>query len=194
MNQKLILACATVGVVTSFAHAGTPLLTDTSVAFHNAIFLFDNNGSGDPYTEFLPAVQKGEHVTNLGLSDPPEPDHSGARNALIGLLDEGDLQGVVVAMNFDSAKGAIGHSFFDVFHSNEADLIQALNNGDASAVTSFFLQNNPAFCDGSVRGQMVGFTDGQPLGIYQLNAVPEPASMAALGLGAIVLIRRKRSS
>lgn len=57
---------------------------------------------------------------------------------------------------------------------------QAFGNVDASKITKVWL--------------WVGGERGQDLAVTSFEAVPEPASMAALGLGALGLLRRRRKA
>jgi len=128
----------------------------------------------------LPAIQHFEFA--------PSTDHQ----IFLGETVDGHLA-ISIAGGFEAR--AHDSTFQDLFGYDEGVLIGLLRNADQKGIAGF--------CDGSVMpATLVGFCDGsvfefstgEKIGSVSItNApVPEPASLSALGLGALVLIKRRR--
>jgi hypothetical protein len=171
-------------------------------AFASADFSFDFNtvisgdtpGGSAPWAN-LSGTQNGDDVDFvLTFNASADPDTASEFLGALDLAYDGDLSGSTMV---ESEAGIVGYSVGD--HTN-ASL-------DFSAIVDF---NNPNNGDRVMRGDSVSFTltdvDADLFTNFLLHiqgtgvdgegsskvSVPEPASMAALGMGALGLLARRR--
>jgi hypothetical protein len=113
-----------------------------------------------------------------------------------------DAEGVVVTLNSEAAAAAENKTFEDYFGQSEQQLVDAIilsTSGQdftiidpgLAIVGGFLNTNEDKFVDYNLAaGRVMKFSEGTDIGSFQ--AVPEPATMAALGLGVAALARRRR--
>ena len=112
--------------------------------------------------------------------------------------------GVVVGLNSASTPAATRASFESTFGTSESSIVSALQgvySGDYSTLlasintlNSFANANLDKLPIGLAGGSLLAFSDGVPVGTVNAAPVPEPATLAALGLGAAALLRRRRKA
>lgn len=186
----------------------------------NLLMVEDNAGGGGSVTWAFTA--EGESTTLL--SNPFPSDFPVTSSLLIGLVQDldGDPSGqkhVVLFMNDDAASNVQHIAWGTIFTTTLepqliADIELATSGQDweiiqpgldgvwefAQAAKSARVgpggQEGSAWFDMEGGFSLVAFSDGQTIGsgTSYNSVVPEPASLAALGVGALALIRRKRRS
>lgn len=106
--------------------------------------------------------------------------------AIIGVLrgNEGSFDG----QSWDRAFNASGNG------PTEDEFIAAMGDGSVAPnpdLLTTFVNTHSDMIFGSPHLSMFGFSDGHNVGTF--DAVPEPGSMALLGLGAVAFLRKRRS-
>lgn len=176
-----------------------------TVELHNSIFGYSAPGAAAPTPLLLDAViAPGLYSTTADVTGDAT-SYLSYTYTLFSTYVSGGVEGVVVGLNATSAATATagaGLSFTSVFgaatsesslvtaidmlHSNPTDFVSGLT------LLSFYNANKSKFLVGVTPGTLVGFSNGHNVGTIVAAPVPEPAPMAALGLGCIALVRRRR--
>ncbi|GIK33152.1 MAG: PEP-CTERM sorting domain-containing protein [Fimbriimonadaceae bacterium] len=185
------------------------------VASSQAIVAFSNFGAGDSYNvssgwSLLSGGFGSQFVSHQFVSGASGSLESievafghvdGTNDYSVSLRDDSsDAPGSYITTWSGIAAGAFGAGDPPIFLPNGFPSI-VLSSG-----TKYWVEVKPT-TDGTWGGwnfndqgdtRLTSFNDGAPsvsdAGAFRVNVVPEPASMAALGLGAVALIRRRKSS
>lgn len=132
---------------------------------------------------------------NVTLDIPAfDRDSSEFVYTLLGVTNASTTPGVSILLTNDNANSAItdGSEYTDLFFEPKADLITALQTDDTPALEQFleFELFSIGFLQSGDSGTLVNFSTATNGGSASL--VPEPGSLALLGLGGLLIARRRR--
>lgn len=167
---------------------------------------FDSTAGGSGLTWAF-SVQGPGPSSWVNPFDATEQQFKAAAIGLYGVSENSEgavisAEGVVVTLNAEAAAAAESKTFEDYFGQSEQQLIDAIilsTSGQdftiigpgLDIVGGFLNTNQDKFVDyNGAAGRVMKFSEGTDIGSFQ--AVPEPATMAALGLGVAALARRRR--
>jgi hypothetical protein len=131
-------------------------------------------------------------------------DTNAIRYAVLGSYG---ISGVTLGVDKDAANELVGRGWNDVFTNpafSEANVRTAIDTEDvltqllfsqyvASIRVSVNGVNRDLFTNLSSDVALVNFSIGSRNGSARITPVPEPATMAALGVGVLAMVRRRRS-
>lgn len=185
------------------------------VASSQAIVAFSNFGPGDSYVvnsgwalfSGIYGSQFHSHQFVAGASgslssiDVAFGHLEGTNDYSVSLRDDSsDTPGSYITTWFGIAAGPFGAA------NPPIGLPNAFPSIVLSSGTKYWVEVKPTTVDTSGAWnyndqgdtRLTAFNDGTPgisrASVFRVNVVPEPASMAALGLGAVALIRRRKSN
>lgn len=181
----------------------------SSVQVDDGIFAYADEDGSPSGALALDTIEAGKLYSETANVEGDITQYLSYRYTLIGTYGGG--AGIVLGLNPEAAANAIGTEFSTLFPGvNEASLVSSVQsshrvlNGSGSfadllnlGTAKNFLENNRSmFAQGLTGGSLVAFSTGQDVGtlVATPTAVPEPASMIALGAGAAALMRRRRRS
>lgn len=166
---------------------------NTSVAIDNAWFIYDLNIGTNPgaQIDFLGSFGVGSTPFTV-----PGQSYTNDVNGPYMFLAEysvGDGFGLVVGLNGATAASAVGEDFSTVFPgANETIVTNEVLTSDTPDLENFYETYGSKFSTLSQDSTLIQFSNGVNVGGVTINATPEPAPFAALGLGAFGLLLRKR--
>lgn len=171
----------------TMAHVGDTGITDisepgqfsTSMAMGvndaGTIVGYSNHGSGSAKAVIFNGDGTVQDLGSLGLSDSQALD----------INESGEIVGNVFGLNQDESE----YIFHGFYYNNGVmtDLDDLIGAGSGWSIQEAQGINN--------RGQIVGagMYNGQYRAFVMTQAVPEPASMAVLGLGVVALLRKRKT-
>lgn len=179
----------------------------STVTIGNALVAYQSADGSDQNAAGLGTIAAGVPYTATADISGSLTDYLGYRYTLIGTYGEGD-SGLIIGLNSVDALGAVGKSFNDVFGTSESSIVADTKSAykvfnktatffdylNAAALKSFLTDHKSMLAQGVAGGSLVSFSNGANVGTFSVvpQAVPEPATFAVLGLGALALGRRRR--
>ena len=153
----------------------------TPAVIEDESFAAGNLGVGDSYNNNNSHVAGGKDLYTFTLTEDgvvriETTDPGSGIDTEIGLYDAG---GNLIASNDDSAEGGL-----------ISLLTETLSAGDYTVVAGTF--NTDFATDPTLAGVTSGTDDGDYGFDISVTAIPEPGSLALLGLGGLALLRRRR--
>jgi hypothetical protein len=207
--QEFAAACLVIGLATAWAgqSAATPVddsltLTATpSLNIYDVYFFYSAGGplTTDTYT-FLGNLTGGVNNTINFSALEPGSDPGTFVYGLIGVYDVGN-QLVTVGVNSAEAANltATPVSFSSAFSNpyTESQIAAAVIANNVAPLDRFFL-SSPDYAATTqpvgTSGEFFNFSNASPGGTFTVSASPEPATLSLLGLGALGLWYRRRST
>lgn len=202
--MKTIIAIAALAAIAAGANAATFNYSfDEGVAWTSAIFVYGTpTGTPGEYTatqSILPGT-----ISGNGSFDVDGLQSGDIYAFLDSYQDVAGGSHVGVALNPASASSLIGSDFQTAFGISESDALtaiayiqmglvnlngQTISTSDANFGALFAFV--PTYTPGEV-DPILGWSTGAQIGTVTVQSVPEPSAFAALGLGALALLKRRR--
>jgi hypothetical protein len=179
--------------------ASLALFASFSVAYaHGYTDVFPSSGSTVVGSVGVIGANEIGYFWSVGRGDKVEESFSTGYSAVIGLTLDFDvvanflasgaftnwdvrINGTTVGSWTHTGTSGVGHQFLTYSFS-------PISDGGGNYLVGMYVTNEVAGGDGSISLSKDLRTDSMTL-----TPVPEPASMAALGLGALAMIRRRRA-
>ncbi|MDI9636790.1 PEP-CTERM sorting domain-containing protein [Kamptonema cortianum] len=170
---------------------GRPITTDVNVGFPGHMFIESGSGvSADVFLAWGGRLNAGVPTSGAGGL---------TRGDFFGLVPRADLTNeagfVIDYINNDQSSTSLYLEFWDSNFNVDFVFVGGVAAGNGSVfvpMASFGNTANRADIRGIALG--VGLPNGNDITLTKVEVVPEPATMAILGLGALALARRKRRS
>ena len=183
-----------------FSISVTPTVTDVNKL--SGLFFITTPGQSYVATALLGLDAKVGQTTTATIDT--SFDTAGIRYAILGSYGS---SGVTLGVDPDAATVLVGRSWSEVFTNpsfSEANVRKAIDTEDilsqlyftqymASIRVSVNGANRDLFTNLSSDVALVNFSIGSRNGSARISPVPEPATMAALGVGVLAMVRRRRS-
>ncbi len=207
MFKKLLLPLALMGTAV-FAHAdysiNYDINLDSNFTLYDGVVHENTFGVTQSYSFSGPG--------EVTFSDYFNKDYVPPAATFFGLVDDPDgTTHFAYLLNSTAAATAIGNSFENVFSGGYTEdqlitAVQDINSGDSDLMNQGFNvifpflsandQLNVAVGVNGVTadtGTLVEFSNGVALGTGTVQAAPEPTTMAVLGLGGLIVARRRKA-
>ncbi len=206
VGTGLKAACAAATLATCWAGSASAFIiiapdatlnTNLSVALNNVHMVYGLNFSSLAYADVtnLGSIPTGPTQTAVFLDDNVSADPPAASfpdSLYWAILGTFGTDQVAVSMSPSFASGNVGQSWEDTFFDSEIDIYNALVGGDTTTLENF-VSNNVfillvPFGNDATVGNFSNMTINGPATLL----VPEPVSLGLVGVGAMVLLGRRR--